>query len=42
MLVERIDGLWIVDAPWLAEPIVAGTWFEAWERAMRVLAESNG
>lgn len=35
MQVERVDGVWIVFAPWLTEPVVAATWAEAWEAAVR-------
>lgn len=35
MDVELVDGRWIIDAPWLDEPIVDDTFEAAYERAMR-------
>jgi hypothetical protein len=35
MVVEIVDGAWIIDAPWLDEPVTAPTWYEAYELALR-------
>lgn len=32
---EQVDGRWMVDAPWLEEPLVADTAFEAYWAAAR-------
>ena len=35
MSVEEIDGLYVIDAPWLREPVSAKTFEEAYEKALR-------
>ncbi len=35
MVVEIVDGMYVIDAPWLKEPVIAPTWYEAYELAMR-------
>lgn len=34
MQVEVVDGQYVVDAPWLEEPVVADTWTEAYWLAL--------
>lgn len=35
MTFEVIDGVYYVDAPWLAEPASGATWYDAYWAAMR-------
>ncbi len=36
MVAELIDGTWIIDAPWLADPVTGDTWHAAYWEAMRL------
>jgi hypothetical protein len=38
MSVEVVDGVWVVDAPWLKTPVTGKTWFEAYELALMARA----
>lgn len=36
MTIEIVDGIWMVDAPWLKEPVTGATWHDAyWEAVTR-------
>jgi hypothetical protein len=41
MVVECVDGVWCVAAPWLPDIVTAPTWFEAWELAVRKRYENR-
>lgn len=36
MTVERVDGVWVVDAPWLESPVLAPTFEEAYWQALKL------
>lgn len=36
MVVEQVDGQWVIDAPWLEEPVVAASWYDAYNEAVRL------
>jgi len=41
MVVEIVDGVWVIDAPWLDEPVTGPTFEATYEVALLAFAGRN-